>query len=331
MKVLVNDSPSSLDCSYEYSLASYPTEGSILVGINIFSILLGISGNLLVCMAVWTSPTMNQSSFHHFISSLAVADLIDAFIAQPLLVLLISGRMSSMCLFAVHYTFRLVANVALVALQLTLVLIALDRCLLVSGKFNYRNTMTERKKVALIIVWFLACLHSAIRDTVFEHISLVLNAVLVVFYGSYAFIFYKVYKHGKHLPKCRQGKGRRNTVVIGINVKAQNKLTKEIQVALTIVMILVCFTISWVPLFYLNLTQPGRHYGLQYYRMKTCSFFALSFNPLLYCFSNTKYRQAYREFCASFLGVAWKKTIDKPKGTNDSGYAIQGLKLTTAV
>lgn len=59
MKVLVNDLLLLLDCFYEYFLVSYLIEGSIFVGINIFLIFFGISGNLLVCMVVWIFLIMN--------------------------------------------------------------------------------------------------------------------------------------------------------------------------------------------------------------------------------------------------------------------------------
>lgn len=62
--------------------------------------------------------------------------------------------------------------------------------------------MIERKKVVLIIVWFLVCFYFVIRDIVFEYIFFVLNVVFVVFYGFYVFIFYKVYKYGKYFFKC---------------------------------------------------------------------------------------------------------------------------------
>lgn len=292
---VANDSL-SLECPRDYSLANHPIEASILVGLNILSCLLGTVGNLLVCMAVFHTPGMNQTSFHYFITSLAIADLMVALIAQPLLVLLIAGHANSMCLPAVHCTFRWVGCFARLASQVVLVLISLDRCLTVAGKSNYKITMTAGKKVALVIAWLFAFTQACIRMIVDENIILFLDAIAGVSYAFYAIILYQVCKYGDELPKSD---------------KREKKLTQEIHVALTLMMILVCLTASWLPILYHTATQPGKHYGLQYYRTTTCSFVALAFNPFIYCFRNKKYHKT----CNEFLGIiSGGVTSKKPTG-----------------
>lgn len=307
-----------LECPRDYSLANHPIEVSVLVGLNILSCLLGTVGNLLVFMAVYHTPGMNQTSFHYFITSLAVADLIVALIAQPLLVVLIAGNASSMCLPPVHYSFRWVGCFARVASQMTLVLISLDRCLTVAGKFNYNIAMTAGKKAALVVVWLFAFTHASIRMTVDENMILFLDAIAGVTCAFYAFILYQVCKYGKQLPKSDNKKQRNSeSVTVAIDIHTEKKLTQEIRVALTLMLILVCLTVSWLPILYHTATQPGKHYGLQYYRTRTCSSVALTFNPFIYCFRNRKYRKTCNEFYGSvFGGVAWKKPKVKLKSAD---------------
>ena len=317
---ITNDPMSFSDCPRDYSLANHRTEAIVLVGINILSCFLGTIGNLLVFMTVFNTPAMNQSSFHYFVSSLAMSDLINALVTQPLLVVLIAGRASSLCLPVIHRTFRWISNIGFGTSHLTLLLISLDRCLTVSGKFNYKKTMTVGKKITLVMIWLLAFAHAAIRITLYKNVTFFLYAIVALSYAFYAFVHYKIYKHDYYLPKP-QKKTRRNTGT------AEVILTQEKHIALTLATILFCFTVSWFPSFYQNITQPGIHYGLQYYTMATCSFFVLAFNPFLYCFRNTKYRKKYNEICTSvFGGVAGKKLAGKLKESTDRRISIEELK-----
>ena len=79
---ITNDPMSFSDCPRDYSLANHRTEAIVLVGINILSCFLGTIGNLLVFMTVFNTPAMNQSSFHYFVSSLAMSDLINALVSH---------------------------------------------------------------------------------------------------------------------------------------------------------------------------------------------------------------------------------------------------------
>ena len=199
---ITNDPMSFSDCPRDYSLANHRTDAIVLVGINILSCFLGTIGNLLVFMTVFNTPAMNQSSFHYFVSSLAMSDLINALVSQPLLVVLIAGRASSLCLPVIHRTFRWISNIAFGTSHLTLLLISLDRCLTVSGKFNYKKTMTVGKKATLVMIWLLAFAHAAIRITSnTENVTFFVYAIVGLSYAFYAFVLYKIFKHDYYLPK----------------------------------------------------------------------------------------------------------------------------------
>lgn len=289
-----DSSPSN--CSTKYSLADFKTEALVLVGVNISTSLLGILGNLLVCLAVFTTQGLT-SSFHYFISSLALADLAIALVDQPLLVALLISRIESKCLLRVDFAFRLVGNFACAVALLTLALIAMDRCLFVANKFNYKNTMTRGKKIVLVIVWVLACVYSALRLTVDKKITSYLTTAVFGFcyvemIVCYVVVYYQVFKQRKILADSRHRNTRNNTTE---NLQDQTESNStERRFARTIVMVLVVFTAGWSFLFYLRLTQPEVDYGILYNTARTVALSASAINPLLYCFNNREYRRAFK-------------------------------------
>lgn len=206
LTIMESDS-SPFNCSTKYSLADFKTEALVLVGVSISTSLLGILGNLLVCLAVFTTQGLT-SSFHYFILSLALADLAIALVDQPLFVALLIRRIESKCLPRVDFAFRLVGNFACAVALLTLALIAMDRCLFVAKKFNYKNTMTCRKKIVLVIVWVLACVYSVSRLTVDKKITSYLTTAVFGFcyvemIVCYVVVYYQVFKQRKILAESR--------------------------------------------------------------------------------------------------------------------------------
>ena len=250
------------------------------------------------------------SSFHYFISSLAAADLVNSLIVQPLLIALIFAHIRSRCIpndpDVICTAFRVVSNFASAVSLLTLALIALDRCLIVSPHFDYKNTMTAKKKIVLAVVWLLACVYSAIRLTIEKEITSYLTAAVfglcyVEMIVCYAVVYYRISKQRKLLVASRaQNKTRTEAAEVQeLETKTEN-IAKERRFARTIVMVLVIFTGGWSYLFYLRLTQPEKNYGIMYNVARTVAFSASAINPALYCFNNKEYRRAFKRILSSF-------------------------------
>ena len=276
-----------------------------LLGINICTSILGFLGNLLVCIAVLSTKGMT-SSFHYFILSLAVADLVISLVVQPLLIALITAHINFQCLPDAHLVFRVVGNFACAVSLLTLALIALDRCLVVSPHFDYKNTMTARKKIVLAVVWLLAGACSAIRLTIKKEITSYLTAAVfglcyVEMIMCYAIVYYRISKQRKRLvATCAQNKARTEAAEVQLLKTKTENIAKERRFARTIVMVLVVFTGGWSYLFYLRLTQPEKNYGIMYNVARTVAFFTSAINPALYCFNNKEYRHAFKSILSSF-------------------------------
>lgn len=314
MMLILNVSSSFSKCPSEYSLADHVAEAKTLVGINICASILGTLGNLLVCIAVFTTQGMT-SSFHYFISSLAAADLAIAFVDQPLLIALIIARINSKCLPNVDLGFRAVGNFACAVSLLTLALIALDRCLFVSPKFDYKNTMTARKKIVLAVVWVLACAYSAIRLTIDKEITSYLTAAVfgmcyIEMIVCYTVVYYQVFKQRNRLAASRQQNNRQTGSIeqVGLlETQAENNTTER-SFARTIVMVLAVFTAGWFLIFYLRLTQPEKNYGIMYNVSRTVALSASAVNPALYCFNNKEYRRAFKRILLRVFFGDPKKT-----------------------
>lgn len=298
---------SSSNCSLVYS-ANDVAVAKCLVGINICTSLLGSLGNMLVCRAVFSSKDMTLS-FHYFVSSLAAADLVNALVVQPLLIALIMAHIKSQCIpdvqTVISTVFRVVSNFACAVSLLTLVLIALDRCLIVSPHFDYKNTMTARKKIVLAVVWLLACSYSTIRLTIHKKITSYLSAAVFGLCYAEMIVCYAVVHHriSRQL-KLLANKTRTEAAEVQ-ELKTENIATER-GFARTIVLVLIVFTGGWSLFFYLRLTQPEKDYGIMYNVARTVAFSTSAINPALYCFNNKEYRRAFKRILLSFL-FGWRR------------------------
>ena len=256
------------------------------------------------------------SSFRYFIVSLAAADLTIALADQPMLVVLILGRVRSECLPNLDTAFRVVGNLACAVSLLTLASIALDRCLFVTQACRYKNTMTRGKVLALTVVWTLAAVYTALRLTIDKKITSFLTAAMFGLcycrmFFCYSVTYYSVWKtHKLLLPR---GEPSINDQVAG---KEKDEMLEdnrmERQFARTVVMVVVVFSVSWFLLFYLRLTQPEKNYGIMYNIARTVALSSSAFNPALYCFNNKEYRRAFLRILSKLCHCGRKEGAGKP-------------------
>ena len=268
--------------------------GYILIGVNVFASALGTFGNLLVCIAVFTTVNMT-SSFHYFITSLAMADLLICGVDQPLLAVLLHGRIYSRCMNEVCFAFRLVGNFACSISLLMLGLISLDRCLFVTRTLGYKNTMTKGKFATLTVVWLLAFAYSGLRMAINKKVTSYLTVAVfglcyLAIIISYIFIYLTVSKHRRLLVSQERGSSEERTNL----AKQQAADKKERRFAHTIILVVLVFSASWGLLFYQRMTHPKEDYGVLYNIGRTIALSSSACNPLLYCFMNSEYRKAFK-------------------------------------
>ena len=286
--------PITNECK-KYSISEQAAIGYVMIVVNVIASVAGTIGNFLVCIAVFTSSKM-ASSFHYFITSLAMADMLICGVDQPLLIALLYGRIHSECMKALFFAFRLIGNFACAISLLTLGLISVDRCLFVIRVCEYKNTMTMKKFVALVIVWTLSIVYSALRMTINKKIT---SYITVAGFGlgyitillSYVVIFVQIRRHCRNqlLRDTESVEKNRNKVAI-----EQVEGRKERRFANTIILLLFVFSASWALLFYRRMTHPAEDYGIWYNIGRTVALSSSAFNPFLYCFMNSEYRKAFK-------------------------------------
>ena len=308
---------STYACSPEYSFTGDRTSSArILVGINVCFCFIAIVGNVMASMAVFSTRRLNLS-YHYFLCSLTVAELIVALIGQPLLIALILAQLNSTCIPALQLTFRLIANLGLTASVGTVTLIALNTCLYVCGKFNYTNTITSRKKMAIVVVWLIAgvmCGMIFVPDSIFA--PLVWS---VIPFPCYATVLYQVHLHqNDRLQSCHQNPAEQKN-------KDQSKNETPIwQDTCGIIMILLLLSLRILPIFFFNILKLGKHFGLLYYTAVTMTLIPSALYPVVYCLRYHNYRRALGRVCSRINPFAVKhdnETEETPKG--DVGQELQ--------
>ena len=304
-------------CPPEYSFTGdRASSARILVGINVCLCFKAIVGNVMASMAVFSTRRLNLS-YHYFLWSLTVAELILALFCQPLLIALILIQLNSTCIRALQFTYRLIGRLGIFASTGTATLIALNTCLYVCGKLNYTNTMTSRKKMAIVAVWVLAgviCGMTFFSDTI--------SATLlwtVISFPCYATVLYQVHlNQNDRLQSCHQNPAEQKN-------KDQSKSETPIwQVACGIIMILLLLSLRCLPTICFSIFKVGKRFGLLYYILATMSLTPSALYPVVYCFCYHNYRRALKRVCSRINPFALKdhkKTEETSKG--DVGQELQ--------
>ena len=312
-------------CSPEYSFTGDRTSSTrILVGINVCFCFIAIVGNVMASMAIFSTRSFNLS-YRCFLWSLTVAELIVALVCQPLLISLILAQLNSSCIPALQFTFRVIANFGLTASVGTVTLIALNTCLYVCGKFNYTNTITSRKKMAIVAVWLIAglmCGMVFVPDSIFA--PLVWS---VIPFPCYATVLYEVHLHqNDRLQSCHQNPAEQKS-------KNQSKNETPIwQDICGIIMILLLLSLRILPTFLFNMLKLGKRFGLLYYTAITMALIPSALYPIVYCLRYRNYLGALGRVCSRINPFALKhdnETEETPKG--DVGQELQSSIESAAV
>ena len=316
---------STYACSPEYSFTGDRTSSArILVGINVCFCFIAIVGNVMASMAVFSTRSLNIS-YHYFLCSLTVAELILVLVGQPLLISLILAQLNSSCIPALQLTFRVIANLATTASLGTVTLIALNTCLYVCGKFNYTNTITSRKKMAIVAVWVFA---GVMCGTIFFPDAIFATLLwIVISFPCYATVLYQVHLHQKN----RSQSSHQNPAEQRNNDQNKNE-TPIWQVACGIITILLLLSFRWLPIFLFNLLKLGKRFGLLYYTVVTMTLIPSALYPVVYCLSYHNYRRALNRVCSRINPFAVKhdnETEETPKG--DVGQELQSSIESAAV
>ncbi|XP_029006404.1 adenosine receptor A1-like, partial [Betta splendens] len=286
-------------------------------------------GNILVIWAVLISRSMRQPTFS-LIVSLAVADFMVGCVAIPLAVV-VDGRVKTTfhgCLFisCVIILFTLVSVLCLVA-------IAVDRYLRVYFPLRYKRSVTQRHSCFAVAACWLVAIplsfapmfgwynHETLSNTGNSTFTCKFIAVipmtylvyfsfffcnltsLLVMTVLYACVFYTIQR------RLRDKPGNRT------QTQSQNYLDKEKQLAGSLALVLVLFSLSWLPLHVMNCIsffgEPNVVPPTAFYVGILLSHANSAVNPVIYAFKVQKIREAYLKI--------WRRYITRRRENGNSG------------
>lgn len=279
-----------------------------MMAVNILSTIAGTIGNLLVIGTVPLNFNL-QTISNFWLVSMAVADLFVTALGQPLFTVYLGLQLGGECYHVVSQVFRLIANMSCSASVLHLCFISVDRCLVILRPHDFRSIRTKaRFRVALAVSWALPVVYGILRLTVSKKATSYFTVIAVglcymTIILCYALIIFKVRRQGATSVKrlrCNSTERR-----IALERLVERRVTG------TIGIVVVIFTVCWVPLLYLRSAFAAANSGLSYDWARTLALSNSSMNPWIYCFRISEFRKAYNKL----LRCQWKPACNKNKSS----------------
>lgn len=292
-----------------------------LIPINVLSIFIGTIGNALVIATVYTNVTLQIIS-NFWLASMAVADLMVTATGQPLLVAFWGLQLHRECSEPVSETFRLVGNMSCSASVLHLCFISVDRCLLVVRPIECKKIRTMRRfKIVVAIAWTVPVIYGVLRMTIAKKVTsyfTVIAAALcyLTIIICYTLIVIKVWSRKTETLRASTAGHARH----GSSHMVERRVT------VTIAIVVVVFTICWVPLMYLRSAYAESNVGVAYNWARTVALSNSAMNPWIYCFRMTEFRATYKKLLkCEFKGGAFRsdhpsdqQVLNKPHSSSIS-------------
>lgn len=242
-----------------------------------------------------------------WLASMAVADLMVSSLGQPLLIVFWGLQLSDDCNEPVSETFRLIGNMSCSASVLHLCFISIDRCILIVRPLDCKSIRTmKRFKIALVIAWTVPVVYGVLRMTVskkaisyFTILAAALCYLIII--SCYTLIIIKVWN--------------RDTETLKGSVRSPGRQSGsrlvERRVTVTVAIVVVVFTICWIPLMYLRAAYAKSNVGVAYNWARTLALSNSAMNPWIYCFRMGEFRAAYKKLLRCSMGLFKRDTSDQ--------------------
>eukprot|EP00794_Sanderia_malayensis_P019230 gene19230-21157_t len=297
--------------------------GNIVYTIFLLIVLIiGFSGNTLVCLTIIKYRQLRKQITNYFIVSLAVSDIAVSVISLPFRIYT-SLHNQSFCA-GLHFCgFYVIMDSTSCAASITnLLIIALDRYFLISLPYVYPTLMSRRRAIALCIcIWIYSHLWSwssvftwttppevsiSVSNNrctntnskyVITSISLLYLLPLVIMGIVYAIILRIASKQAKNIASYE------------VTLKGQKRRARERKATNTLAIIYGAFVVCWLPNFLLSLSVTlcpkcflqlqKDHYWL--FMMLLIIFVQVlpvlnsAINPFIYGIHNKQFRSAFRQ------------------------------------
>ena len=255
----------------------------------------GSLGNTLVLLVIKRTPTL-KTTCGVLIANLAMADLLVTAGAVPLVApMLIRGFVPTCSLNASVFALIIVGRYSCTASLLLMAAMSIDRYWAICYPLHHKSNMTSTKLKAVLLFIWLVSLTLPTLDMVFRREKRSLSTIYqltnsgiitcyVVFVTSGLLTFINVRCASSKISNMNENGG---TSHMQAELRERNK-----QVAKTIALIVVAFSICWLPVTYILARR--RTYGAQNFWALLTGFANSAMNPCIYFFRQRSYRQALK-------------------------------------
>lgn len=262
-----------------------------LIPINILSSVVGTIGNSLVIATVYTNKSL-QIIPNFWLASMAVADLMVTALGQPLLIAFWGLHVNRECNEPVSETFRVVGNMSCSASVLHLCFISIDRCLVIVRPVQSKAIRTlKRFKLALLIAWIVPVIYGVLRMSVIKkatsYFTVIAAAICyLTIICCYTLIIFKVW----------------NRDVVRSHARQSASQLVERRVTVTVAIVVIVFTICWIPLMYLRSAYAQSNVGVAYNWARTLALSNSAMNPWIYCLRMEAFLTNYKRLLKCGFG-----------------------------
>ncbi|ESO98404.1 hypothetical protein LOTGIDRAFT_94741, partial [Lottia gigantea] len=292
------------------------------IGVILASLIfISISGNILVCVAVFTDRKLKRNS-NLFIVSLAIADLLVAVLVMTFaLANDIQGTWEFGAVFCkIWISADIMCSTASI---LNLCAISLDRFIHIKDPLRYESWMTGRRTMLFIsLVWVLSLLISFVPihlgwhqdpgegagpQTNEDMCIFELNPIYAVVSSTISFyipcivmisIYCRLYLYArKHVESIKRTHTAERFNVNGTDKKVSSKVSDH-KAAVTLGIIMGVFLLCWLPFFTVNLIAAFCASCIQPLVFKILTWLGYvnsSLNPIIYSIFNSEFREAFRK------------------------------------
>ncbi|XP_078352487.1 kappa-type opioid receptor-like [Oculina patagonica] len=255
----------------------------------------GSLGNTLVLLVIKRAPKL-KTVCGVFIANLAIADLLVTAVAVPMMLcVIIQGFVPVCSLNASMFASILMARYSCGTSLLILVAMSVDRCWAICCPLHHKIQMTFSKvKAILLFIWLFSLILPILegvtpRQTYFSklrHLRFSGIAICYIVIVSSGIITFRKVRNSSL--KIRELPGTSNSYMHAI-LHERNK-----QVAKTVTLIVVVFSICWVPFSYVNARFVEHHSALHFWS-GLLSIANSAMNPYIYFYREKSFRQALKD------------------------------------
>ena len=278
-------------------------KGEILATISYTSLAIGGSlGNILLILVICRTPSL-RTVCGVLISNLAVADLMVTSLVMPTVVIILVQGFLQQCFHntASHVVF-VIALFSESASLLILTMLSVDRCFAICYPLKHKIWVTfPTVKILLAVTWITSLvlpimellLPAGTAKSVYEF-RYVQTMVVVVCYSAIIIggllSFRKVRANTRQIGSLDNNQGRN---IIAADLQQRNR-----QVAKTVALVVVLFSLFWIPIAFFNsfpkeLPNPTEEDRLLFW-FATLGMANSAVNPWIYFCLQAKYHQALK-------------------------------------